>query len=76
MNTENELNQVIKPLISISARLALGKALTEIYEICENQKTIKTSKLIDIVDSISNQLKNESVYIRNQANKLIKYNVQ
>ncbi len=57
-------------LIQIAARLALCNALDELEEVCENQRTIKTSKLQGIVERASNTLKNEAVYIRTMSDKL------
>lgn len=69
----SELNELLcakRGLIQIAARLALCKALNELEEVCENHKTISTSKLRDIVDKASNMLKDEAVYIRNMTDKI------
>ena len=58
------------PLISIAARLARCDLLTELEEICENQQTIKTSVLQDVVDRASNKLKKEAIYVRNTFNMI------
>ena len=57
-------------LIGIAARLVKGDCLSELYEVCENQQSISTQKLQDIVDKASDKLKNEAVFIRNMVNKL------
>ena len=59
-----------RPLISIAARLAKCDILMELEEICENQKSISTSVLQDVVDRASNKLKDEAVYIRNTFRKI------
>lgn len=51
-------------LIPIAARLALGQALNRLYEVCENQKSISTDKLQEIVDDVGDKLKVEARYIK------------
>ncbi len=57
-------------LIQIAARLAMCNALHELEEVCENQQSISSRKLQDIVDRASTKLKDEAVYIRNMTNKI------
>lgn len=57
-------------LIQIAARLARCNALNELEEVCENQQSVSTRKLQEIVDRASNKLKDEAVYIRNMTNKI------
>lgn len=57
-------------LLGIAGRLAQCKCLTELEEICENQKTIKTSVLQEVCERISNELNRESISIRNMAIKI------
>jgi hypothetical protein len=67
------MNNKINPiggLIGIAARLARCDALTEIDEICENQKTIKTSVLIEVLNRAENKLKDEAVHIKNMIEAL------
>lgn len=66
----SQVDKVRGGLLSIAARLVMGKCLTELYEICENQKTINTAKLQDVVDRVSDRLKEESTYIRKQSDRL------
>ena len=73
MNDDTVLTQTLlakRGLIEIAGRLAMCRALSEIEEICENQKTISTSKLQEALDRASNKLKDEAVYIRNMTRKI------
>lgn len=60
----------IGALIPIAARLASCDALIEVYEICENQKSISTEKLERAIDRIANKLKDEAFYIRTTFNRV------
>lgn len=59
-------------LIKIAARLALCKSLERLNEVCENQKTISTDRLQELVDEVEKTLKLEALYVRNMA-MAIKY---
>ena len=65
-----ELSEARGGLISIAARLVKCEALHELYEVCENQRSISTTKLQDIADRISSKLKDEAYYTRNMVNKI------
>jgi len=67
---EHEAKQAKRGLIQIAARLVTCKMLTELEDICENQKSISTVKLQCVADKLSDKLKDEAVYIRNMLNKL------
>jgi hypothetical protein len=69
-NHRTEKDLAISGLIGIAARLVRCDALSEIDEICENQKSIKTSVLIDVLNRAENKLKDESVHIRNMTVRL------
>ena len=58
-----------KGLICIAGRLVTGKCLNELLEVCENQKTISTSKLQIIVDRLQEDLIKEAICIRKMAIK-------
>jgi hypothetical protein len=68
MRTQKD--QAIGGLIGIAARLARCDALSEIDEICENQKSVKTSMLIEALNRAENKLKDEAVHIRNMTIRL------
>ena len=57
-----------KGLIGIAARLVKCECLTELQEICENQKSVKTSVLQGVCDRIDNKLRIEAICVRNMAN--------
>jgi hypothetical protein len=51
-------------LINTAARLARCDAIRDLDELCETQKTISTTRLRDMLDAVSNKLKNEAVSIK------------
>jgi hypothetical protein len=57
-------------LIPIAARLARGDALNRLYEICENQKSISTKNLEQLIDDLGDIMKKESAYIRTTYNRI------
>ena len=59
-----------KYIIGLAAILVRGDALVELYEICEKQKTISTSKLLEAIDNSSEKLKDYSRVLRDVHNKL------
>lgn len=66
----DKTDKAIGGLLSIAARLVMGKCLEELGEVCENQKTVSTDKLQGIVDRVADRLKEEARYIRKQTDKI------
>ena len=56
--------------IAIAASRARGDRLNKLYNICKNQKTISTRKLLGIVDELAESDKLDAIYFRRLADQL------
>lgn len=61
----NQLQLCKGELIQVAARLVKGDAISEIDELCEEQKTISTAKLRRFVDDVREELIKEAIAIKN-----------
>lgn len=66
----DDLRSAYGGLRGIAARLAMARMLDELYEVCENQKTVSASRLERIADRVQGKLIKEAVFVGNMANKV------
>jgi len=59
-----------KYVIGLAAMLVRGDALMELYEVCEKQETIRTSKLLEVADRSAEKMKQWSLLLRDVHDKL------
>lgn len=57
-------------LILKAASFARGDKLGALYQICEEQKTISTTRLEAILDDIADDLKLDATFLRKVADKM------
>lgn len=56
--------------IATAASRALGHRLRGLYELCENQKTVSTNKLIGMVDELAESDRLDAIHFRALADKI------
>lgn len=59
-----------KQAILKAAALARGDRLNRLYAICENQKTISTKKLQQLLDDLLNDMKLDAIFLRELSKRL------
>ena len=59
-----------KNTITKAAQLALGTRLRKLYEICETQQTISTSRLKWHLDKIADDMKLDAIHFRQLADEI------
>lgn len=63
-----ERPEIVNPnnLIQVAANLVLGRELMPLYDLCENQNSVSTVKLMKILDEVHSRQKRLAIRIRDE----------